>query len=254
MVALAINERGVSLFFAVPVVVTIHGVVTAGNAGDLADAQLIQLSLQIGQEALARVGVRVTAIGDAVEVDLLGTHVLGHFQHAEPVVCVAVDATGAHQAHQVDGLAGVNGSFHVLDQDRVLEHLAILDGFGDEGELLVHDAACAHVGVADFRVAHLTIGQANSHAGSFNGGHGVLCHQCIEVGLFGCDHGVAIGLVGGPAKAIHNAKQDRFLGHMFYLLVVFTEKAPGTALETRRGRALGKLWLRKSALSPWWLR
>ena len=47
----------------------------------------------------------------------------------------------------MDGLAGVNGSFHVLDQDRVLEHLAIPDGFGDEGELLVHDAACTHVGV-----------------------------------------------------------------------------------------------------------
>ena len=55
-----------------------------------------------------------------------------HFQHAEPVVCVAVHTAGAHQTHQMDGLAGIDGSLHVLDQNRVLEHLAVLDGLGDE--------------------------------------------------------------------------------------------------------------------------
>ena len=76
------------------------------------------------------------------------------------------------QTHQVDGLAGLDGGLHVLDQHRVLEHLAMVDGLGDGGQLLVHDAACAHVGVADLGVAHLAVGQADSHAGSINGGHG----------------------------------------------------------------------------------
>ena len=126
---------------------------------------------------------------------------------------MAVDTASAHQAHQVDGLACLNGSLHVLDQHGVLEHLTIPDGLGDEGQLLVNDAASAHVGVAHLRVAHLAIGQADSHAGGFDGGHGIFCHQGIQMGGLCGDHGIAVGLVGHPAKAIHDAQKYRFLGH-----------------------------------------
>ena len=138
---------------------------------------------------------------------------LCHFQHAEPVVGMAVHAAGAHQTHQVDGLTGLDSGLHVLDQHRVLEHLAVADGLGDEGELLVHDAACAHVGVADLGVAHLAVGQTDSHAGSINGGHGVLFHQSIQMGGLGSHNGVAKGLVRHPAEAIHDAQKNRFLCH-----------------------------------------
>ena len=132
---------------------------------------------------------------------------------AEPVVSVAVHAAGAHQAHQMDGLAGVDGSLHVLDQNRVLEHLTVLDGLGDQGQLLVHDASCTHVGVAHLRVAHLAVGQADCHAGSLDGGHGVFCHQSIQMGGLGGHHGIAVGLARHPAEAIHDAQKNRFLCH-----------------------------------------
>ena len=213
MLTLTVDEGSVGLLLAVPVVIAVHGVVTAGNAGDLAHAQLIQLGLQVSKEALAGVGVGVAAVGDAVQVDFLSAQMLCHFQHAEPVVGMAVHAAGAHQTHQMDGLAGLDGSLHVLDQHMVLEHLAVADGLGDEGELLVHDAACAHVGVADLGVAHLAIGQADSHAGSINGGHGVLFHQSIQMGGLGSHNGIAEGLVRHPAEAIHDAQKNRFLCH-----------------------------------------
>ena len=138
---------------------------------------------------------------------------LRHLQHAKPVVGMAVHAAGAHQTHQVDGLACVDGGLHVLDEDGVLEHLAVADGLGDEGQLLVDDAARAHVGVADLGVAHLAVGQADSHAGGINGGHGVLCHQSIQMGGLGSHNGVAEGLVRHPAEAIHDAQKNRFLCH-----------------------------------------
>ena len=213
VLTLAVDEGSVGLLLTVPVVITVHGVVTAGNAGDLAHAQLVQLGLQVSKEALAGVRVGVAAIGDAVEVNFLSAQMLCHLQHAEPVVGMAVHAAGAHQTHQVDGLAGFDRSLHVLDQHRVLEHLAIVDGLGDEGQLLVHDAACAHVGVADLGVAHLAIGQADSHAGSINSGHGILCHQSIQMGGLSSHHGVAKGLVRHPAEAIHDAQKNRFLCH-----------------------------------------
>ena len=113
----------------------------------------------------------------------------------------------------MDGLAGVNGSFHVLDQHGVLEHFAVLDGLGDQGELLVHDAASTHVGMANFRVAHLAIWQADSHARCVDGGHRVIFHQCIQMRLVGSNNGVAIGFVRGPAEAVHDAEHYRFLCH-----------------------------------------
>ena len=235
--ALTVDECSVSLLLAVPVVVAVHGVVTAGDAGDLADAQLIQLGLQVGKEALAGVGVGVAAIGDAVEVDFLCPHLLCHFQHTEPVVSVAVDAAGTHQTHQVDRLAGVDGSLHVLDEDGVLEHLTVADGLGDEGQLLVDDAAGAHIGVTHLRVAHLAVGQAHSHAGSVDGGHRIFCHQRVKERLLGCNHGVAVGLVGGPAKAVHDAEQNRFLGHKIGSPLKIQQTAPGSLPEMRRSRA-----------------
>ena len=112
-------------------------------------------------------GVGVAAIGDAVEVDFLCPHLLCHFQHAEPVVSVAVDTAGTHQTHQVDRLAGVDGSLHIVDEDGVFQHFAVLDGLGDEGQLLVHDATGTHIGMTHLRVAHLAVRQADSHTGSF---------------------------------------------------------------------------------------
>ena len=88
-----------------------------------------------------------------------------------------------------------------------------MDGLGDEGQLLVDDAARAHVGVANLGVSHLAIGQTDSHAGSINGSHRVLCHQSIQMGGLGSHHGVAKGLVRHPAEAIHDAQKNRFLCH-----------------------------------------
>ena len=170
--------------------------------------------------------VGITAIGDAVQVNVLCTQMFCHFQHAEPVVCVAVHTAGAHQTHQMDGLAGIDGSLHVLDQNRVLEHLAVLDGLGDEGELLVHDAASAHVGVANLRVAHLALGQTDGHTGSVDGGHGIFCHQSIEVGFLCGDHGVAEGLLRHPAEAIHDAQKNRFLCHKIESPLNLTNQRP----------------------------
>ncbi len=213
MVALAVNKSGISLFFTVPVVVTVHSIVTAADTGDGANTQLVQLGLQVSQESLTGMGVGITAVHDAVQINLGCAHMLGHFQHAEPVIGMAVNAAGTNQAHQVDGLAGINGSFHVLDQHGVLEHFAVLDGLGDQGELLVHDAASTHVGMANFRVAHLAIWQADSHARCVDGGHRVIFHQCIQMRLVGSNNGVAIGFVRGPAEAVHDAEHYRFLCH-----------------------------------------
>ena len=158
-------------------------------------------------------GVGVAAVHDAVDIDLLRAQVLGHVQQAEQMVNVAVHAAVAGQAHKVDGLARVNGRFHITHQNVVLAHTAVPDALGDEGELLVHDAARTNVGVAHLAVAHLAVGQAHVHAGGPDGGVGVLGKQPVQVGRFRRHNGVAVGLVRHPAKPIQDAEHYRFLCH-----------------------------------------
>ena len=47
---------------------------------------------------------------------------------------------------------------HGMVQSIVLKKSAILSGLGYVGELLIYDAACTDIQVADFRVSHLTVG------------------------------------------------------------------------------------------------
>ncbi|MNZ99418.1 hypothetical protein D3C78_1187410 [compost metagenome] len=61
------------------------------------------------------------------------------------------------------GLAGTCSLVHRACQHRVLEELAVANGLGDAGEVLVDDTAGAQVHVTDFGVAHLPVRQADVH-------------------------------------------------------------------------------------------
>lgn len=81
---------------------------------------------------------------------------------------MAVHAAIRQQAENVNGLAGTGCLVHGAGEHRVLEELAIADGFGDAGEVLVDDAAGPQVHVTDFGVAHLPVRQADIHARAGN--------------------------------------------------------------------------------------
>ena len=116
----------------------------------------------------------------------------------------------------MQGCAGLLGVFHGGFQHVVLKELAVTDGLGDAGQLLIDHAAGADVGVADLTVAHLAVGQAHVHAGSTDLGVGIGGKQLVQVGgACGVD-GVGAGVVAA-AKTIHNAKHYRFHNARFLL-------------------------------------
>ena len=69
-------------------------------------------------------------------------------------------------------------------QSRILEEIAVLDGLGDAGQLLIYNAACTDVGVANLGVAHLAVRQTNVQTGCTDIGERVLCENLIEIRLF----------------------------------------------------------------------
>ena len=139
---------------------------------------------------------------------------LCHVEHGEDVGQVAVDAAVGHEAHDMQGVAAGLGVLDGLEVHGVLEELAVFDLLGHLGQDLEHDAARAHVGVADLGVAHLALGQAHVKAGGLEDGVGIFGKKFIEIGGVGNIDGVA---AGGRRQsiAVHD-NQDCFLAHVLY--------------------------------------
>ena len=74
---------------------------------------------------------------------------------------MAVDAAVGDEADEVQRVPAVGGAIHRGDERRVGEEIAVADALVDARQVLVDDAAGAHVHVADFGVAHLPGGQAD---------------------------------------------------------------------------------------------
>ena len=53
---------------------------------------------------------------------------------------------------------------YCMQKGFILEEIAILDLFGDTGQLLVYDAACTHVQMTYLRVTHLAFRKTYCHS------------------------------------------------------------------------------------------
>ena len=210
------DDGVVALLHAVPALVAVHAPEAALDGGDLRVAEGIALFLELLDKARAAGGGHVAPVEEAVDIDLLNAVLLGHIEHGENMGQVAVDAAVGQEAHDVQGMAAGLGIFNGLEVDGVLEELAVLDLLGHLGQDLEHDAARAHVGVADLGVAHLPLGQAHVEAGGLEAGVGIFGKEFIEIGGVGNIDGVAAG-GRRQSVAVHD-NQDCFFAHVYKLL------------------------------------
>ena len=208
--ALAVHHSGIGFLHTVPNIITVHGVETTHHRGDLTNAQFVHLGLELFQILRCRSGGHITAVQKSVHIHLGNALFLGHLQQIVQVGYMAVYATGRHKTHQVQGL--VLGILHSANQHFILIGLAVGKRLGNAGQILVHHAAGAHIGVAHLAVAHLAVRQAHIHTGGTDIGIRALGHQLIQIGLL--SHGNGIAMLGRVlAEAVHNAKHIRFLRH-----------------------------------------
>ena len=94
------------------------------------------------------------------------------------------------------------------DQHRVLEELAVPDGLGDAGQLLIDDAAGAEIGVSDLAVAHLPLRQADGQAGAAQQGVRTAGEQRVERRRARRGDGV-VGRGRSLAPAVEDRQQQR---------------------------------------------
>lgn len=165
-VAFGRGQQVIGQLHAIPAVVAVHRVVAADQRGDAPDAQRgegVTAALQRGFGAARR---RVAPVEEGMQINGFGAALCSQLDHGQDVLVVAVHAARRQQAHDMHRLAGRYGLIDGGGQHRVGEEVAVGDRFVQPGQILVHDAAGAQVDVADFRVAHLPIGQADIQPGS----------------------------------------------------------------------------------------
>lgn len=68
---------------------------------------------------------------------------------------------------------------HSANQCFVLEEVAVLNGLGDTGQLLVYHAAGADVGMSHLGIAHLSVRKAHIKAGCADLGVWILSEQLV---------------------------------------------------------------------------
>jgi hypothetical protein len=101
---------------------------------------------------------------------------------------------------------GVPGRLKRLLDHVVAGKLVLPDGLVDADDILPHHTPSANVQVADLRVTHQTLGQADSERRGFELGEarGAL-GQFVHDGRLGCGDGIAVlwRLVRGNAPAVN---------------------------------------------------
>ena len=117
------------------------------------------------QVAGAALGRGVAAIQQAVDKDVGQPLLFGQLDQGIEVGVVGVDPAVGQQPGQVQAATAGLDLGDAVQQRRIGEEIAVLDRFGDAGEVLVDDPAGPQVEVPHLGVAHLPFRQADRHAG-----------------------------------------------------------------------------------------
>ena len=177
------------------------------DGGDFADAEFAHLLLQFTDEVSATVWRGVAAVHEAMDEDLFDFFFFGHFEKSEEVMDVRVHAAIAEQPEEMElALAAALHGF--LKQRNLIQGLVGHQQI-NLGDIHVHDAACSDVHVADFAVAHLSVGQADGRARSLNEGIREILDEPVVGGLLCERYGVALG-IRAIATSIQYRQYHRF--------------------------------------------
>ena len=247
IVALAVDDQLVGLLDPVPAVVAVHGEVAADQAGDAPLAELGERGVEQFDGRLGALWWSIAAVEKGVQVDPLGATLGRQLGHGGDVLLVAVHAAVGQQAEDVHRLAGAYRLIDRATDGRIVEELAVANGLGHPGEVLVHDAAGAEVHMADLGVAHLPVRQAHVHAAAGDQTMGLGGAQVIVHRRVGSVDGVVLGAVA-VAEAIEDDQYQGFGrgAHKAGSLCLRGTKRPGilrpsgTGVTARRG--LADLW------------
>ena len=177
LLTLSVNEQVVSFLHTIPTLVTVHGVETTYDAGDVS-VVLLTNSLHFLDEALTALRVSVTTIHETVNVCLLQAILLTDFDQLEEVVQRRVNTTRRGQAHQVELLASLLCIAISVDDFLILQDVTAFTSLVDLNEILIYHATCTDIEVTYLRVTHLSVRQTYVFTASLELR---VCRNCCQI-------------------------------------------------------------------------
>ena len=108
------------------------------------------------------------------------------------MIDMAVDAAVGEESHEMHGFSCGRGMIHTFVEHGVFKENAVVDVFGNAGQILIDDASGAHVHMTHFGVADLPCGETDGKAGSIEVSVAMVIPQAVEVGLFRRGNAVAL--------------------------------------------------------------
>ena len=190
--AFAQSQGVIGQFQPFPAFIAVHGVVAAHDGSDAAHAFFFHGLLDFIEEFQSRGGQDIAAVEKGVERDVFHAFALCHFQQSDDMIDMAVDAAVGEETHEMHGLPCGSGMIHAFVEHGVFKENAVVDVFGDAGQILIDDAAGAHVHMTHFGVADLPFGETDGKAGSVEIAVAMMIPQAVEVGLLSRGNAVAL--------------------------------------------------------------
>ena len=189
----AADDGVIRLFHSVPALVTIHCVKSALQGSNSCVAELFALIGKLLYIARSASGRHITAVKEAVDIDLIQTTALCHVQSRKNVAYMTVHTAVGQQSHDVQRLTVLLCCIHGAYIRRVFKEFTVLYGLRYLRQILR---------VADLGVAHLPLRQSHIKAGGGKLRVRILGKEHVEIGRF--RNGYCIVLRGGcNSEAVH---------------------------------------------------
>ena len=112
-------------------------------------------------KAFTALGIGIAAVHKAVNKHTVQAVILSDVAQGHQMILRTVNAAGAGQAHDVQGLAMVAGIGVCADDFWILHDGAVGNALVDFHQILIHHAAAADVQMSYLAVAHLAVGQTH---------------------------------------------------------------------------------------------
>ena len=90
-----------------------------------------------------------------------------------------MDSTVGQEAHQVQFAAGAANGLQGFKKNGIDKEITLINTVTDTGQILVDNATCTDVKVADFRVAHLALWQADVETTGTDAALRIFCIELI---------------------------------------------------------------------------
>ena len=193
--ALALCQCLIGNLLTIPVLISIHCIVAACYSCYLTNAQLSHLGLQSCYIIFSRCWRSITAIQEAVYIDLAQAIALCQLQQTINMSNMAVNAAVRNQSEHMQSRIVLFAVFYCCHKCLVFKKITILNGFGNTGQLLINNTSCTHVQVSYLRVSHLSFRKTNCHSAGLSFYERTLTHQLIHHWGFSFTDSIGLALV-----------------------------------------------------------